>query len=93
MSAPPLALCWVAVRPEKIVLTRDPPAGGDNWAHGTIRDIAYLGDMSVFLVKLDSGREVRVTQANRARKSDEQFAWDEAVYLSWDASSPVVGLN
>ncbi len=93
MSAPPLALCWVAVRPEKIVLTREPPAGGDNWAHGTIRDIAYLGDMSVFLVKLDSGREVRVTQANRARKSDEQFVWDEAVYLSWDASSPVVGLN
>jgi putrescine transport system ATP-binding protein len=93
MSAPPLALCWVAVRPEKIMLSREPPAGGDNWAHGTIRDIAYLGDMSVFLVKLDSGREVRVTQANRARKSDEQFVWDEAVYLSWDASSPVVGLN
>ncbi len=93
MSAPPLALCWVAVRPEKIILTRDAPAGTDNWAHGTIRDIAYLGDMSVFLVRLDSGREVRVTQANRARKSDEQFDWDEAVYLSWDASSPVVGLN
>jgi putrescine transport system ATP-binding protein len=93
MSAPPLALCWVAVRPEKIVLTRDRPAGADNWAHGIIHDIAYLGDMSVFVVKLDSGREVRVTQANRTRKSDEQFVWDEAVYLTWDASSPVVGLN
>ncbi len=93
MSAPPLALCWVAVRPEKIVLTREQPAGADNWAHGVIHDIAYLGDMSVFLVKLDSGREVRVTQANRTRKSDEQFDWDEAVYLTWDASSPVVGLN
>jgi putrescine transport system ATP-binding protein len=93
MSAPPLALCWVAVRPEKIALTRDRPSGVDNWAHGTIHDIAYLGDTSVFVVKLDSGREMRVTQANRARKSDEQFVWDEAVYLSWDASSPVVGLN
>jgi putrescine transport system ATP-binding protein len=93
MSAPPLALCWVAVRPEKIVLTRERPAGTDNWAHGTIHDIAYLGDMSVFVVKLDSGREVRVTQANRTRKPEEQFSWDEAVYLTWDASSPVVGLN
>ena len=93
MSAPPLALCWVAVRPEKIVLTRERPVGADNWAHGTIHDIAYLGDMSVFLVKLDSGREVRVTQANRTRKPEEQFSWDEAVYLTWDASSPVVGLN
>ena len=93
MSAPPLALCWVAVRPEKIVLSREQPAGADNWAHGVIRDIAYLGDMSVFVVRLDSGRKVRVTQANRTRKPEELFAWDEAVYLSWDASSPVVGLN
>ncbi len=93
MSAPPLALCWVAVRPEKIALTRERPNGTDNWTHGTIHDIAYLGDTSVFVVKLDSGREMRVTQANRARKSDEQFVWDEEVYLSWDASSPVVGLN
>jgi len=93
MSAPPLALCWVAVRPEKIVLMREQPAGPDNWAHGTIHDIAYLGDMSIFVVKLDSGREVRVTQANRTRKPEEQFSWDEAVYLTWDASSPVVGLN
>ena len=93
MSAPPLALCWVAVRPEKIILTRELPIGADNWAHGTIHDIAYLGDMSVFVVRLDSGREMRVTQANRTRKSDEQFVWDEAVYLTWDASSPVVGLN
>ena len=93
MSAPPLALCWVAVRPEKIALTRERPSGTDNWTHGTIHDIAYLGDTSVFVVKLDSGREMRVTQANRARKSDEQFVWDEEVYLSWDASSPVVGLN
>jgi putrescine transport system ATP-binding protein len=93
MSAPPLALCWVAVRPEKIVLGREQPASADNWAHGVIRDIAYLGDMSVFVVRLDCGREVRVTQANRTRKPEEQFTWDEAVYLSWDASSPVVGLN
>jgi putrescine transport system ATP-binding protein len=93
MSAPPLALCWVAVRPEKIVLSREPPAGPDNWAQGTIHDIAYLGDMSVFVIRLSGGREVRVTQANRTRKPEEQFTWDEAVYLSWDASSPVVGLN
>jgi putrescine transport system ATP-binding protein len=49
--------------------------------------------MSVFVIRLGSGREVRVTQANRTRKPEEQFTWDEAVYLSWDASSPVVGLN
>ena len=93
MSAPPQTPCWVAVRPEKIELSRDRPGGPDNWAHGVVHDIAYMGDMSVFLVKIDSGREVRVTQANRARKPDERFSWDEEVYLSWDASSPVVGVG
>ena len=93
MSAPPLALCWVAVRPEKILLARERPGHADNWAHGTIHDIAYMGDMTVFVVKLDSGRQVRITQANRTRKPEEQFVWDEAVYLSWDASSPVVGMG
>jgi len=93
LSAPPLALCWVAIRPEKLMLGRDQPASTDNWAHGVIRDIAYMGDMSVFLVRLDAGREVRVTQANRTRKPEEQFSWDEPVYLSWDASSPVIGLG
>jgi putrescine transport system ATP-binding protein len=93
MSAPPLAFCWVAIRPEKLALGRERPAGADNWAHGIIRDIAYMGDMSVFMVRLDSSREVRVTQANRTRKPEEQFSWDEPVYLSWDASSPVIGLG
>jgi hypothetical protein len=26
-----------------------------------------------------------------ARKGAEAFTWDEAVYLQWDPSSPVVG--
>ena len=50
-----------------------------------------MGDMSIYMIHLDSGREVRVTQANIARKAGEAFSWDEQVYLSWDASSPVVG--
>jgi len=91
LSAPPEAQLWVAIRPEKIVLQREPPASGDNWARGVIKEIAYMGDMSVFVVRLESGREVRVTQANIARKPEERFDWDEAVYLAWEPSSPVVG--
>jgi putrescine transport system ATP-binding protein len=93
MSAAPAADCWVAVRPEKIDLCRTQPEGADNWAHGVIHNVAYMGDMSVYLIRLDSGRDVRVTQANRTRKPEEQFTWDEAVYLCWDVSSPVVGVG
>ena len=91
LSAPPNAQLWVAIRPEKITLERDPPKSTDNWARGVIKEIAYMGDMSIYMIHLDSGREVRVTQANIARKAGEAFSWDEQVYLSWDASSPVVG--
>ncbi|MFM2287527.1 MAG: hypothetical protein RL684_670 [Pseudomonadota bacterium] len=93
VSAPPEAGCWVAVRPEKIELARERPAAVDNWAHGKVHDIAYMGDMSIYVVRLDSGRDVRVTLANRTRKPEEQYTWEDEVYLTWDASSPVVGLG
>ena len=43
-----------------------------------IREIAYLGDLSVFLVRLESGREVRATLANSSRKPEEQFTRETA---------------
>jgi putrescine transport system ATP-binding protein len=91
ISAPPDAPLWVAVRPEKIVLSRTAPGGADNWAEGVIREIAYLGDWSVYLVRLPSGREVRATLANSTRKPEEQFEREQPVYLSWDPGSPVIG--
>jgi putrescine transport system ATP-binding protein len=91
ISAPPDAPLWVAVRPEKINLSRQAPTAADNWARGVIREIAYLGEMSVFLVRLESGREVRATLANNTRKREEHFGREMPVYLSWDASSPVIG--
>ena len=91
VSAPPNSQLWVAIRPEKIVLDRERPQGTDNWMSGVIKEIAYMGDMSIYVIRLDGGREVRVTQTNVARKGAEAFTWDEAVYLSWDPSNPVVG--
>ncbi|MEO7775310.1 MAG: polyamine ABC transporter ATP-binding protein [Steroidobacteraceae bacterium] len=91
LSAPPNSLLWVAVRPEKIALQREKPESSDNVARGVIKEIAYMGDLSIYVVKLPSGREVRVTQANSARKSEERFTWDDEVWLHWDGSSPVVG--
>ena len=91
ISAPPNAPLWVAVRPEKISIAAAAQQHTDNWARGVIREIAYLGDWSVFLVRPESGREVRATVANNSRKPEEQFVRDSQVYLSWDASRPVVG--
>jgi putrescine transport system ATP-binding protein len=62
----------------------------DNWASAVVRDIAYMGDMSIYLLRLDSGKVVRVTQPNIYRHADDRITWDERVYLQWYPESPVV---
>jgi putrescine transport system ATP-binding protein len=90
ISAPPEATVWAAVRPEKIFMSTVAPEGGaDNVVRGAVQDIAYLGDLSIYLVKLPTGKVVRVTQPNTSRHA-EAISWDQQVYLSWDATSPVV---
>jgi putrescine transport system ATP-binding protein len=90
VSSPPGATVFAAVRPEKIILSRDKPAATDNVAHGVVKEIAYMGDMSTYLVRLDSGKMARVTQPNTWRHADDRITWEEPVYLSWHPSSPVV---
>jgi len=105
VSTAPDATVWAAVRPEKIVITRNepvaplgvPPAmlaqNGDpqfNTAQGVIKEIAYMGDTSIFIVLLDSGKQVRVTQPNTHRHADEPLTWEERVWISWHESSAVV---
>ncbi|MEA3139691.1 MAG: putrescine transport system ATP-binding protein [Gammaproteobacteria bacterium] len=90
ISAPPGAVVWAALRPEKIFMSTAAPQGGaDNVVRGAVQDIAYLGDLSIYLVKLPTGKVVRVTQPNTSRHA-EAIGWDQQVFLSWDASSPVV---
>ena len=89
ISAPPEAVVWAAVRPEKIFMSTAAPEGSDNVVRGAVQDIAYLGDLSIYIVKLPIGKVVRVTQPNTSRHA-EAIGWDQQVYLSWDASSPVV---
>jgi putrescine transport system ATP-binding protein len=90
ISAPPGATVWAALRPEKVFMSISAPAGGaDNVVRGNVQDIAYLGDLSIYLVKLATGKVVRVTQPNTSRHA-EAIGWDQQVYLSWDATSPVV---
>ena len=90
VSAAPGATVWVAVRPEKVHIGREKPASPDNWAMAVVRDIAYMGDLTVYLLRLDSGKVIRVTQPNVFRHAEDRITWDERVYLSWHASSPVV---
>ena len=92
------ATVWTAIRPEKIQLERAataPPSTGvaedsANRARGTVKEIAYLGNSSVYLVQLESGKSVRVTLPNALRSAEQRIGRDESVELSWHDTSPVV---
>jgi putrescine transport system ATP-binding protein len=90
VSSAPGATVWAAIRPEKMTISREKPDGADNWASAVVQDIAYMGDMSIYLLRLDSGKVVRVTQPNASRKNEDRVTWDERVYVHWDPASPVV---
>jgi putrescine transport system ATP-binding protein len=90
VSSAPDVLLWAAIRPEKINISLEKPDQADNVAHGVVKEIAYMGDMSIYLVQLDSGKVVRVTQPNAYRHADDLITWDQSVYVHWHPSSPVV---
>lgn len=77
--------CWVAVRPEKVTISKDAPAGSDgrNQATGVVKEIAYLGDVSIYEILLDSGKRVRVTAPMVTRRTEMPITWEDRVYLSW----------
>lgn len=86
---------WLALRPEKVELHKwsegsAPPViegtpDGYNVLRGTIMDIAYLGSESVYDVRLKGGKRVRVIRPNLTRWDQEDFTWDEEVWLGWHA--------
>jgi putrescine transport system ATP-binding protein len=82
---------WIAVRPEKISITKDPPAGaGSTILKGVVWDLAYYGNLSLYRVKTESGTIIQVSAQNRVRSAQRVVEWDEHVYLSWDSRSSVV---
>ncbi|SIS46305.1 ABC transporter ATP-binding protein [Neptunomonas antarctica] len=90
ISCAPNQVVHMAIRPEKIKISRQKPEQNVNCLHGVIEDIAYMGSLSVFKVRLASGKDVRITQPNFVRDMGARFTWHDSVYLSWDMDSSVV---
>jgi putative spermidine/putrescine transport system ATP-binding protein len=74
------------VRPEKIRLAapEDPVADDESTALGRIRNVVYLGPDTRYVVTLDAGAELVVTQQNLTTSSMEALAAkDRVVRLIW----------
>ncbi|HDR8998936.1 TPA: polyamine ABC transporter ATP-binding protein [Burkholderia vietnamiensis] len=80
----------VSVRPERIALTRKPPEGAFNWAHGRIANVAYMGGYSLYHVKLDAGKTVIANVSSLAISELETPALGDEIYVRWSATAGVV---
>ena len=90
-EAPAGANVWVALRPEKVrIENRSDLVGNENSAAGRVTDVAYLGDSSVYKVKLDNGLDMKVAVANRTRLLERPIGWNDRVWLSWPPEAGVV---
>jgi len=80
----------LALRPEKLVLSKEEPAQPYNKTRGVIEDIAYFGSHSVYHVRLPGGDRLMANSANSQRWAADRFTWEDAIWLSWDDQAGVV---
>ena len=79
-----------AIRPEKIRISSKRPADAINALQGEVYDIAYLGDMTVYHVRLDDGQMVRAATMNATRVADDPLTWDDRAWISFRPDAGVV---
>ena len=81
----------VAVRPEKITISREAPNGGErNVVKGIVRDLGYFGDQSLYRVRTRSGAVLQVSAQNLRRSAKLTVEWDDEVFLSWEVGSTIL---
>ena len=82
--------CAVAIRPEKITLSKTRPARQSNLFGGTVKEIAYFGSYNTFIVEMTGGGTVKILQANTSRYDGGDITWNDAVFFWFDEMAPVV---
>ncbi|MEO7245750.1 MAG: polyamine ABC transporter ATP-binding protein, partial [Rubrivivax sp.] len=80
----------VALRPEKIELSRQPPDDPFNRVQGVVKEMSYFGSFTVYHLQLASGALLKVSQANVQRQRDDAVTWGDSVWAHWSRSAPIV---
>ena len=82
---------WFAVRPEKVQVGYEKLASANfNCVEGIIWDIAYMGDVTIYNVRIEENLHIRSTVANTKRISEKPMTWDDKVWLSWELDSGII---
>ena len=83
---------WIAVRPEKITLSKTPLDVTTNQLKGVVVDIGYHGKTSTYRIRISNDQiiEVSVPSQKRPKGDRQSIDWDEEIYMNWDQSNAVV---
>lgn len=81
----------VGVRPEKVTLQKTKPKEKYNWMQGKVKNIAYLGDVSIYYIETKPHNKILMaTLPNKRRQEVSSITWDDLVYLSWKPGNTIL---
>lgn len=84
----------VALRPEKILLTKEKPAGDYNWCMGEVTEMVYFGAHTTYHLKLASGKVIKAQELNNTRDLSSDLScgltWGDTAYAHWSEHAMVV---
>ncbi|MCO4796881.1 MAG: ABC transporter ATP-binding protein [Amylibacter sp.] len=81
---------WLGLRPEKIYLSKAKPKNiGPNQIKGIVEEIGYLGETSIYKIRLKNGQIIDVSAPNQSRPMSRvrEITWEDMVYLNWEPES------
>jgi putrescine transport system ATP-binding protein len=95
IDAEPHATVWVAVRPEKIRLSQRQAGPGearapDNSVAATVVDIGYLGDLSIYKLRSETGAPLQAVMANTGLLAARGIGWNDKVWASFAPEAAIV---
>ena len=80
----------VALRPEKIMLSKEKPTGDYNWAEGVVTEIVYFGDHTTYHLKTAKGHVIKAQEINNTRDLSCGLTWGDHAYMHWGDLAMIV---
>jgi putrescine transport system ATP-binding protein len=80
----------VALRPEKILLSKERPSGEYNWCEGEVVEIVYFGAHTIYHLKLATGKVITAQELNSTRDHSCGLTWGDRAYAQWSDLAMVV---
>lgn len=80
----------IAVRPEKMEISKQRPNATVNLFTGKVVEIAYLGSYNTYIVIATDGSRVSITEVNTSREHLSPITWEDKVFFWWSDAAGIL---